>query len=224
MAVAETAWETGQPYSSEFANMVYSAFAPLDIPGIPDLSGTEFMMGQLPTEMMATRPLEEHEASPVSIILGAFEAAEDKGDAEAQIEVLRLGLTLLAKWPEYLLMTPTGHPSLAFRTPAEHDTETEAQTQDTPVHKGIDESGLIVSDWPPRRYAEGLRAAGLHRIAQRIEDSARELEIEIQGLDDDRVQGEQEDAHTLHWCPVESKNILTGPDNACPACGSWIGA
>lgn len=197
LAVAERASESGQPYSSEFANMVYGAFEPSGISGIPDVPAMEFPLGQLPKEMVARRPLEEHEASPVSIVLGASEAAKDKGDAEAQIEVLRDGLTLLAKWPEYLLITTTGHPTLAFKP-----------TEDGPA----DEDG----------HGEELRVAGLLWVAKRIEDTARRLEVEIQGLDDHRVEGVQEETHTLHWCPVESKNILTGPDNQCPACGANI--
>ncbi len=69
---------------------------------------------------------------------------------------------------------------------------------------------------------KALRAAALLWVANRIEDAARELEVEIQSLDDHRIEGGQERAHTLQWCHVESKSILTGPDQICPACGATI--
>ncbi len=69
-----------------------------------------------------------------------------------------------------------------------------------------------------------LRAAALLWVANRVEEAARALEVEIQGLDDHSVEAWQERAHTFQWCPVESKSILTGPDQVCPACGASIDA
>lgn len=66
------------------------------------------------TEATATRPLEEHEASPVSILLATHQAVLEQGDAESVTEVLQVGLALLAKWPHYLAAMEE-HPSLELR-------------------------------------------------------------------------------------------------------------
>jgi hypothetical protein len=67
--------------------------------------------GELLSEVVATRPLEADEASPVSILLAAHEAAATMGDTESVTEVLRFGMALLAKWAEWLAMIEQ-HPRL----------------------------------------------------------------------------------------------------------------
>lgn len=99
LAVAERAREREQPFSVEFSTMVQQAILGRDM---------------LLTEATATRPLDEHEASPVSILLGAYQAAINQGDAESIMEVLQFGLALLAKWPSYLAVMEE-HPSLELR-------------------------------------------------------------------------------------------------------------
>lgn len=53
-------------------------------------------------ELIAKRPLTEEEASPVSILVGAVLAGIDAGDAEGTVEALQVGLSLLAKWHQYI--------------------------------------------------------------------------------------------------------------------------
>jgi len=72
------------------------------------MTGADFLM------MMAVEAAEsdlpyagrfkDHELTPVSIIFTACQAAAKRGDKESQAEVLTVGLSLLAKWPEYLAM------------------------------------------------------------------------------------------------------------------------
>lgn len=113
MMIAQKAEEQGQPYSAEFSTMIYEAFSPT--PGGPGI------LGQLPTERIAARELEEHEATPVTIIATALLTAADTGDVEAFQEVLQVGLSLLAKWPDYLMATVTGHPTLDIKLDDELD-------------------------------------------------------------------------------------------------------
>lgn len=113
MMVAQKAEEHGQPYSAEFSTMIYEAFSPT--PGGPGI------LGQLPTERIAARELDDHEATPVAIIATALTAAADTGDVEAFQEVLQVGLSLLAKWPNYLMATVTGHPTLDIKLDDELD-------------------------------------------------------------------------------------------------------
>jgi hypothetical protein len=56
MGIARQAADAGQPYAAEFSTMLFSAFAE---------------QNQLLIEMEASRPLREHEASPMAIILTA---------------------------------------------------------------------------------------------------------------------------------------------------------
>lgn len=58
---------------------------------------------------------QEHEASPVAIILGAHKAAVELGDKEAPTEVLRVGLALLARWPYFLVGSTYGHPDFIHK-------------------------------------------------------------------------------------------------------------
>lgn len=95
--LAERAATSGQPYADLFQTMIQAAFA--DNP-------------QLIIELVASRELKEHEASPVSIILAAHKMALDSHDAESAEEVLRVGLALLAKWAHWLCCTADGHPDL----------------------------------------------------------------------------------------------------------------
>ena len=99
LVAAESAAQSSQPYAYEFLLMIRQA-----------ASG----YASLVTEAIANRPLQEHEASPVAIILGAAELAYQRGDDVAVREVLRVGTALLAKWPEYLSATER-HPTLTFK-------------------------------------------------------------------------------------------------------------
>lgn len=86
IAIASTAAEQGRAFAAEFQQMVIDSF----------------MGGRSPRETVASRALEEHEVAPVAIIMGAMEAALEQGDEESYEEVVRVGLSLLAKWPDYL--------------------------------------------------------------------------------------------------------------------------
>lgn len=100
-AMAHSAADRGQPYANGFAAMVRSAFDD---------------QGMLIREVIARRPLKDHEASPVAIIATAVQAALDQGDREAANEALHVGLSLLAKWPDYLDGFIDGHPELTRRS------------------------------------------------------------------------------------------------------------
>lgn len=101
MAAARSASDGGRAYADDFSNMLWAAF--VGDPGL--LSGA-----------IGRRPLNDYEAAPVAIILGAFQLARSNQDVESAIEVLQVGMALLAKWPEYLDgVADGGHPALMFR-------------------------------------------------------------------------------------------------------------
>jgi hypothetical protein len=102
MMMAVEAAESGLPYAGRFKDMIW-AIHPLD------------GEAQLSTEVVAQRPLKDHELTPVSIIFTACQAAARQGDKESQVEVLNVGLSLLAKWPEYLAIRTEGHPTLQWK-------------------------------------------------------------------------------------------------------------
>lgn len=97
MYMADDAMKSGLPYAERFQHMVWQAF------------GDETM---LETELVAQRPLKDHESTPVSVILSAYKAASKRGDVESRGEVFLTGLMLLAKWPEYLAVGADRHPTL----------------------------------------------------------------------------------------------------------------
>jgi hypothetical protein len=101
IATAKHAADQGQPWAAEFADMVADVFI-----------GDDLLLGP----MIAKRPLEAHEASPVSIILSSMQMAESKKDHASAVEVRQLGLALLAKWPAYLCARVDGHPDFEFRS------------------------------------------------------------------------------------------------------------
>lgn len=69
-------------------------------------------------ELISQRPLQEHEDDPVRVILSALADAARAGDRRGYQQTLELGLSLLAKWPEYLCsLFENQHPSLQFRPP-----------------------------------------------------------------------------------------------------------
>lgn len=98
IGMADQAVQRNQPYAAEFLMMAQQA---------------ALGRGQLITEVQAVRPLREEEASPVSIVLGAYEAARQDGDAESLQEVLQVGMALLTKWATYLAVMEQ-HPSLSL--------------------------------------------------------------------------------------------------------------
>lgn len=96
LAIADRAVEQDLPYTGAFHDMVIDAF-----------SGDDRLAA-----LVARRPLKDHENAPVSVILTAAEVAgKELRDPQAFREVLRVGLILLAKWPEYLV-TAHAHPDL----------------------------------------------------------------------------------------------------------------
>lgn len=104
IGMAEDAAKQGQPFAEEFRDMAVAvAIGPDAILSVGE----------------ARRPLNAHEASPVSIILGAYEFARRHGDRESVDEVLRVGLSLLAKWPYFLLSRVDGHPDLELKATEE---------------------------------------------------------------------------------------------------------
>lgn len=102
IAVASEAANSGQPYAATFARLAQE-------------SALGERPGMLLAEMVATRPLNDYEASPVSIIIGAMQMAQQNRDSESCDEILRFGLALLAKWPEFLVMRQI-HPDLKDKT------------------------------------------------------------------------------------------------------------
>jgi hypothetical protein len=97
LAMADDARQSGLPYAERFQHMVMQAF------------GDETL---LETELVAKRPLKDHESLPVSVILAAYKMAWKRGDVESRGEALLTGLHLLAKWPEYLAFSAERHPTL----------------------------------------------------------------------------------------------------------------
>jgi hypothetical protein len=100
LAMADDARQSGLPYADLFQHMVMQAF------------GDETL---LTTEVVAKRPLKDHESTPVMVILTACKAARESRDMEARGEVLGVGLALLAKWPEYLAVGTGRHPTLEWK-------------------------------------------------------------------------------------------------------------
>lgn len=98
IGVANQVAESDTPFASQFLMMAQQAV--LD-------------EGFLVTQVTAARPLREDEAVAVSIIYTAFQLAMEKGDEEAPMEVLRVGLAMLAKWAEYLAVIEI-HPHLSL--------------------------------------------------------------------------------------------------------------
>lgn len=109
MAMADDARQSGHPYAERFQHMVMQAFA-------------DEHEAMLTTELVAQRPLKDHEKTPVSVILAAYKAASSRGDVESRGEVFLTGLMLLAKWPEYLAVGTERHPTLEWKR-AENTTE-----------------------------------------------------------------------------------------------------
>jgi hypothetical protein len=103
LLMATEAKERRLPYAERFQHMVMQALDPFDGEGM------------LTTELVAQRPLKEHEETPVRVILAAHQAARERGDVQARGEVMGLGLALLAKWPEYLLFGTDRHPTLEWK-------------------------------------------------------------------------------------------------------------
>lgn len=117
IGVAHEAAERGQPYADAFRRMVTDAF---------------MSDGMLLAESTAQRPLREHEASPVAIVLGAYQLAANNRDRKSVDEVLDVGLSLLAKWPAYLVAFGDSHPDLQRRSDGtEGDTPSSEQQRDT---------------------------------------------------------------------------------------------
>lgn len=99
---ASEAAKNGQPYAATFSRMAQDA-------AIGERSG------MLLAEMVAVRSLKDYEASPVSIILGAVQRAQQNRDSESVKEILQFGMALLAKWPTYLVLTDS-HPDLGDKS------------------------------------------------------------------------------------------------------------
>lgn len=98
IAVANQMAESDKPFANQFLMMVQQAM---------------LNEGMLVTQITAARALNDDEATAVAIIFTAFQMAMEKGDREAPAEVLRVGLALLAKWPEYLAVMDA-HPRLSL--------------------------------------------------------------------------------------------------------------
>jgi hypothetical protein len=88
--------ETAGPYAEVFRSMLVSVALGQD---------------QLVSGVVANRPLRDYEAAPVAIILDAAQTAIVNNDADGIKEVLQVGMSLLAKWADYLnLALDEGHP------------------------------------------------------------------------------------------------------------------
>jgi hypothetical protein len=93
---AEECLRPDNPYGNQFKSMVWSVFMD-DIPSV--------------ASAVANRPLRDYEMAPVAVVVDAAQKACDRGDAEGLKEVLLVGLSLLAKWPDFLNITSEGgHP------------------------------------------------------------------------------------------------------------------
>jgi hypothetical protein len=98
---AQSAVDSGLPYSDVFRDMLYSAVVP---------HGADALL----LEMIASRPLVAHEAGPATIIDAAVQVALEQRDAKGALEATILGVALLAKWPDYLAAIDQ-HPTLTAR-------------------------------------------------------------------------------------------------------------
>ncbi len=87
IGLAHAAAERGQPYASEFADFVIGALSDEQV---------------LVAETVGQRPLKPHEATGISIVATAVMAAIDSGDRQAVQALLQDGLSLLARWSDYV--------------------------------------------------------------------------------------------------------------------------
>lgn len=108
IAHAHLASENEQPYAEDFEAMITDVYSERE---------------HFAREVIAKRPLKDYEASPVSIILTAAERAASENDSESVAEVFRVGLTLLAKWHEYLLFGAEGHPEFELKRATRNERE-----------------------------------------------------------------------------------------------------
>lgn len=91
---AEESW----PFADEFLNMARQA--------------ARQQYGDFPAAM---GPLEAHQTTAVTILLAAVETAEERDQPELADEVLRHGLTILARWSDHLAAQGK-HPTLQAKT------------------------------------------------------------------------------------------------------------
>lgn len=103
IGAADGAAADGQPFAEEFRDLVWTTFS----------SSSEGPLRL--AEMTAQRPLKAHETSPVAIILRAAAMARQDNDDKALDEVLQVGMSLLAKWPSFLLSRVDGHPDFDWK-------------------------------------------------------------------------------------------------------------
>jgi hypothetical protein len=106
LGMGEQLARDGAPFAAEFRDMVMDAIR-------PDVFGGTF--GATLAEVAATRPLREHEAGPVAVIIAAAEMAARHKDRQSVDEIIRVGAALLAKWPDWLLSRNDGHPELRWK-------------------------------------------------------------------------------------------------------------
>lgn len=92
------------PYAGYFARMVQDAAI-----------GRSLDEGALYLEVIASRPLRKHEASPFAIITTAYERAMANRDHRAAREVVEFGGALPAKWADYPVALDQ-HPTLERRS------------------------------------------------------------------------------------------------------------
>lgn len=109
VGIAATAADQGRPFAREFRDMIAQAFIDSRLP--------------LLAEATAKRPLKEHEAAPAAISLGAVQTALERGDRQSAQEALQVGVSLLAKWPAWLLSRIDGHPDFVWKPVDESDPE-----------------------------------------------------------------------------------------------------
>jgi len=111
---ADRAKREGLSYAAEFERLVLDTYSDAD----GDLAA-----------WYASRPLKDHESTPISIVLAAVEAAAADGDPALVRETIKQGLVFLARWPSYLAGT-AGHPELALDSnSAPHAADEEASSR-----------------------------------------------------------------------------------------------
>lgn len=60
------------------------------------------------------------------------------------------------------------------------------------------------------------RLRDLSSVNTSMDGSERVVDLASQ-----RIRNLRREEHTPRWCPADQVSILVGPDQVCPACGSW---
>jgi hypothetical protein len=100
LLAADAAAERGVPYASLWLQAVQNA-----------IIGQSLLLA----EVVATRPLEPHEHTPVTTIGTAAHLAAQKKDVQSLVEVAHWGSALIARWPLIVALSPGGNPDFDLK-------------------------------------------------------------------------------------------------------------